>query len=50
VYNRQNKDLESIIQVPTLGNYAEKVKIKTSKTRKTIRRITSGISETETET
>jgi hypothetical protein len=45
----KNKDSESIIQVPTLGNYAEKVKIKTSKRRKT-KRTTTGISDIETET
>jgi translation initiation factor 1 (eIF-1/SUI1) len=45
----KNKNLESIIQVPTLGKYAEKIKIKTSKRRKTVR-IISGISEIETET
>jgi hypothetical protein len=44
----KNKDLESIIQVPILGNYVEKVKIKTSKRKKTIR-IISGTSEIEIE-
>jgi hypothetical protein len=45
----KNKHLESIIQIPTLGKYEGKVKIKTSKRGKTVRTAT-GISDILIET
>jgi hypothetical protein len=41
----KNKHLEPITHVPTLEKYEGKVKINTSKTRKTIRRTTTRISD-----
>jgi hypothetical protein len=46
----KNKHLESIIQIPTLGKYEGKVKIKTSKRGKTVRRTATGISDILIET